>query len=125
VQKCQAFSQALEQLQEPVTATVPTQDLTVGRHMLHLRGRDSAGNWGPVTATYLTKTTRGDVNANGQTDIVDALLIAQASVQMDPPGFIVEAADVNCDGAVTIVDALLVAQYSVNAIPALPVCPAS
>ena len=44
---------------------------------------------------------------------------------MDPPGFIVEAADVNCDSAVTIVDALLVAQYSVNAIPALPVCPAS
>lgn len=58
----------------------------------------------------------GDVNGDGSIDIVDALLIAQYYVGLDPAGFILENADTNCDGSVDIVDALLVAQFYVGLI---------
>ncbi|MBN1575505.1 MAG: hypothetical protein JW913_03080, partial [Chitinispirillaceae bacterium] len=60
--------------------------------------------------------TPGDVNGDGGIDIVDALLIAQYYVGLDPAGFIPGNADVNCDGSIDIVDALLVAQYYVGLI---------
>ncbi|MBN2535038.1 MAG: endo-1,4-beta-xylanase [Spirochaetales bacterium] len=56
----------------------------------------------------------GDVNGDGNTDIIDALLIAQYYVGLDPQGFNPEAADVDADGQVTIVDALLIARYYVG-----------
>jgi pectate lyase C len=59
---------------------------------------------------------RGDVNGDGQVNIVDALLIAQYYVGLNPSGFNYAYADTNCDNTVTIVDALLVAQYSVGLI---------
>lgn len=61
----------------------------------------------------------GDVNDNGSVDIVDALLIAQYYVGLDPAGFNAAAADTDCDGAVTIVDALLIAQFYVGLITQL------
>jgi hypothetical protein len=39
---------------EVVTATLDTAELSAGRHMLFVRGKDAAGNWGPVTAQWLT-----------------------------------------------------------------------
>jgi alpha-galactosidase len=57
--------------------------------------------------------TIGDVDGDGDIDIVDALLIAQYYVELDPDGFIPENADTDCDGDIDIVDALLVAQYYV------------
>ncbi|MDW8317177.1 MAG: M14 family metallopeptidase [Anaerolineae bacterium] len=39
---------------ENVTATVNTTGLTPGRHILFVRGRDSAGNWGAFSAVFLT-----------------------------------------------------------------------
>ena len=45
----------------------------------------------------------GDVNNNGDIDIVDALLIAQYYVGLDPIGFVSSAADVNCSCAIDIV----------------------
>ncbi|MBN2532507.1 MAG: hypothetical protein JXB88_06420 [Spirochaetales bacterium] len=58
--------------------------------------------------------TLGDVNDDGSIDIVDALLIAQYYVGLDPANFVPGNADTNCDGNIDIVDALLVAQYYVG-----------
>jgi endo-1,4-beta-D-glucanase Y len=62
----------------------------------------------------------GDVNNNGSIDIVDALLIAQYFVGLNPANFFSQAADVNCSGSIDIVDALLVAQYFVGLISSFP-----
>ena len=71
----------------------------------------------PVSTPEPTPTTTpGDVNGDGVMDIVDALLIAQYYVGLDPENFIPENADTNCDGSIDIVDALLVAQYYVGLI---------
>lgn len=37
---------------ETVTGTIDTSGLTTARHTLFVRGRDRAGNWGPVTAVF-------------------------------------------------------------------------
>jgi len=58
----------------------------------------------------------GDVNSDGSINIVDALLIAQYYVGLNPSDFDISAADTNCDSSVNIVDALLVAQYYVGLI---------
>jgi hypothetical protein len=71
------------------------------------------------TATPQTGLT-GDVNSNGTIDIVDALLIAQYYVGLNPSGFNAANADVNCSGGIDIVDALLVAQYYVGLITEFP-----
>jgi hypothetical protein len=62
----------------------------------------------------------GDANDNGTIDIVDALVIAQYNVGLDPAGFYPNVSDVNADGSVSIVDALLVAQYYVGLIHSFP-----
>jgi hypothetical protein len=68
------------------------------------------------TAAPTPGGTPGDANGNGTIDIVDALLIAQYYVGLNPSGFVAENADVNCNGTIDIVDALLVAQYYVGLI---------
>ncbi|MBN2441411.1 MAG: cellulase family glycosylhydrolase [Spirochaetales bacterium] len=72
----------------------------------------------PTTAPTITPTgvttLLGDVNNNGSVDIVDALLVAQYYVSLNPSPFNLSAADTNCDGTVNIVDALLIAQYYVG-----------
>ena len=61
----------------------------------------------------------GDTNNDGSINIVDALLIAQYYVGLNPANFNQAAADTNCDGSINIVDALLVAQYYVGLVPQL------
>ena len=61
----------------------------------------------------------GDVDGDGGADIVDALLIAQYYVDLDPNPFDASVADVNNDGNITITDALLVAQYYVDLVDEL------
>lgn len=39
---------------EPATVAVPTAGLAEGRHLLFARGRDAAGNWGAVSAAFVT-----------------------------------------------------------------------
>jgi hypothetical protein len=56
----------------------------------------------------------GDVNTSGSIDIVDALLVAQYYVGLNPANFNTAAGDVNCSGVIDIVDALRVAQYYVG-----------
>lgn len=41
---------------ENVRASVPTSALTRGRHTLYVQGKDSAGNWGTISAVFLTVT---------------------------------------------------------------------
>jgi hypothetical protein len=64
----------------------------------------------------------GDVNSSSTVDIVDALMIAQAYVGLNPAGYDMSAADVNGSGTVDIVDALIVAQYYVGLISSFSGC---
>jgi hypothetical protein len=64
--------------------------------------------------------TKGDVNNSGAVDIVDALLIAQYYVGLNPANFNSALADVNCSGGIDIVDALLIAQRYVGLISTFP-----
>jgi len=38
---------------EKATTTLSTTGLSTGKHLIFVRGRDAAGNWGPVSATFL------------------------------------------------------------------------
>ncbi|MBN2535670.1 MAG: dockerin type I repeat-containing protein [Spirochaetales bacterium] len=57
---------------------------------------------------------KGDVNGDSLVDIVDALLVAQYYVGLDPSNFNPDAADVTGDGTIDIVDALRIAQCYVG-----------
>ncbi|MBN1697231.1 MAG: family 16 glycosylhydrolase [Spirochaetales bacterium] len=72
----------------------------------------------PTVAPTITNPPglRGDVNSSGTIDIVDALMVAQYYVGLNPGGFNMENADTNCNGTIDIVDALLIAQYYVGLI---------
>jgi hypothetical protein len=61
---------------------------------------------------------KGDVNGSGSVDVVDALLVAQYYVGLNPANFNASVADVNCSGAIDIVDALQIAQLYVGLISA-------
>jgi xyloglucan-specific exo-beta-1,4-glucanase len=79
----------------------------------------------PTTVPTTVPTTApgglpGDVNSTGTVDIVDALLVAQYYVGLNPSGFVSANADVNCSGAIDIVDALVIAQYYVGLIASFP-----
>jgi beta-glucosidase len=69
--------------------------------------------------TQVPGVLMGDVNSNGSVDIVDALLVAQYYVGLNPSNFNTVAADTNCSGAIDIVDALRIAQYYVGLISSL------
>ncbi|MBN2442552.1 MAG: hypothetical protein JXJ04_14455 [Spirochaetales bacterium] len=66
----------------------------------------------------LTSGSPGDVDENGTIDIIDALLVCQLYVGLNPSAFTapVAAGDVNCDNVTDIIDALLIAQYYVGII---------
>ena len=63
----------------------------------------------------------GDINTDGSTNIVDALLVAQCYVGLTNCASS-EIGDVNCDRQVNIVDALLIAQLYVGLINSLNCC---
>ena len=62
----------------------------------------------------------GDVNGSNIVDIIDALMVAQYTIGLNPAGFIAANADVNSDGSINVVDALMIAQYSVGIITSFP-----
>jgi hypothetical protein len=62
----------------------------------------------------------GDVNNDSSINIVDALLIAQYYVGLNPSNFDPAFADVNRTSSIDIVDALLIAQYYVGLITEFP-----
>lgn len=61
----------------------------------------------------------GDVNNDASIDIIDALLVAQFYVDLNPTIDQV-AADVDADNTISIIDALLIAQYYVGLITSFP-----
>lgn len=44
---------AFDEYIETMTSTIETTGLSQGRHTIFVRGQDTAGNWGPVSATFL------------------------------------------------------------------------
>jgi endo-1,4-beta-xylanase len=68
---------------------------------------------------YTFAASCGDVNNSGGVDIVDALLIAQYYVGLNPSNFDSTVADVNASGSVDVVDALRVAQFYVGIVSQL------
>ncbi|MBN1696168.1 MAG: hypothetical protein JW881_01530 [Spirochaetales bacterium] len=64
----------------------------------------------------------GDVNSSGSIDIVDALMIAQHYVGLNPSNFNSAYADANGNGSIDIVDALVVAQYYVGLVTSITGC---
>jgi hypothetical protein len=53
----------------------------------------------------------GDVNSSGETDIIDALIVAQESGGLNPANFDASVADVNADGTINIIDAFMIARF--------------
>jgi hypothetical protein len=74
----------------------------------------------PAPAPEYGVPVAGDVNQDLSIDIVDALLIAQQYVGLEPPNFDRSLADVDCSDKIDIVDALLVAQMYVGLIDEFP-----
>jgi hypothetical protein len=52
---------------EIVNASIDTSGLSVGRHTVFVRGRDSANNWGATTAAWITVTVAGPTPTPGPT----------------------------------------------------------
>ncbi len=50
----QSTDGTLDSESEDMDSQIDTQGWSEGRHTLYLRGKDIAGNWGPVSAIYLT-----------------------------------------------------------------------
>ena len=98
-------------------------NLGYGSHNITLIAYDDQGNSAMDTVIFTTYQFQyGDVNADGEVDIVDALLTAQYYVYLDPEDFIVpEAADVNDDDYIDIIDAFLIAQYYAGIIIEFPI----
>jgi len=65
---------------------------------------------------------RGDVNNDNTVTIIDALIVAQYSVGLNPNPFNSANADVNCDNNRNIIDALIIAQYYVGLITSFTAC---
>ncbi len=68
-----------------------------------------------VRVTAVPGLMEGDASMDGQTNIVDAMFIAQQTVGLRTlDAYEIECADTNDDGEVNIVDAMLIAQFTVD-----------
>jgi hypothetical protein len=111
-----------------------TTGLSDGYQILDVDVHDFSGHivqaWIPVIIDNASHSTpeptpaiiygTGDVDSDGETDIVDALLVAQYYVLLHPENFDPGQADVDNSGVINIVDALLIAQYYVKLIEEFP-----
>ncbi len=93
----------------------------IGLTINNLTDPSTANICGTATGGTLnvSSVTLGDTNGDGSVTIVDALLVAQYYVGLNPANFNAAAADVNCSGAIDIVDALRIAQYYVGLLASL------
>jgi carboxypeptidase T len=90
---------------EGVTATLNTAALSAGRHIIFVRGKDAADNWGAFSAVFLEVEAPCalDVNGDGLFNIVDVQLVASA-FGLDVPEY-----DFNGNGVVDVGDIQAVA----------------
>jgi len=113
---------------DPENDGTSLQSLGVHEHWNNAQSKRYSRNLGSGSGIELVSVTEssteqtpvpgspGDVNNNGTIDIVDALLLAQYYVGLDPQNFDINNADTNCDGSIDIIDALLIAQFYVGLI---------
>lgn len=82
---------------------------------------NTIGSPNGIGATLIISSSAlyGDVNNDGEVDIVDALLTAQYYVGLNPGNFDSYLADANCDGIIDIIDALFIAKFYVGLIDKL------
>ncbi|MBN2440299.1 MAG: hypothetical protein JXJ04_03110 [Spirochaetales bacterium] len=73
-----------------------------------------------VVGFSISAQTLGDVDENGIINVLDALLISQYYVNLNPPNFNPAYADVNCSNSIDIVDSLLICQLYVGLLPDFP-----
>jgi len=77
------------------------------------------GNGGQAETAFVVNVVGvGDVNSDGDVNIIDALMVAQYYVGLDPANINSANGDVNCDGSISILDALAIAQFYVGLINA-------
>ena len=62
----------------------------------------------------------GDVNHDGEINVIDAGLIQEYLAEMDPAVFCFRGADVNGDGEITVIDAGLLREYLAELIDVFP-----
>jgi hypothetical protein len=67
-----ALDGSFDQEMETVSAEIDTNGLDIGRHTVFIRGRDSQGNWGVVSAVFFEVV---EPNALGAPEMGVALLI--------------------------------------------------
>ncbi|MFZ2488838.1 MAG: M14 family zinc carboxypeptidase, partial [Anaerolineae bacterium] len=72
---------------EAVTASINTSSLSTGRHLIFVRGRDAAGNWGAFSAAFLN---------------VEVLSVAPASAAICAPANASYTINIGYSGAVTL-----------------------
>ena len=84
---------------ENVTATINTTGLSQGRHILFLRGKDQNGNWGAVSAIFLTvlrsdniPPIADDLSITTNEDTASAVTLTGSDGDGDPLTFRVTAA---------------------------------
>ncbi len=106
-----------------ITSPAVDKGVAVGTMALDFLDRSRPNGSAPDIGAFEyyggSSASKGDVNGSGSIDIVDALLIAQYYVGLNPANFNSAAADANCSGSVDIVDALRIAQFYVGLISSL------
>jgi carboxypeptidase T len=77
---------------EDVTGTIDTSELSEGRHLIFVRGKDASGNWGPVSAAFLyiidpstSPVLEGYVRSSGDNTALNAVLTAGDFSTMSDP----------------------------------------
>ena len=84
--------------------------------------KDATNNVSSVTLADATSTLTienyvlGDVNADGEIDLSDAIMVTYYSLHIVPSGFILKAADMNADGEVDLSDAIIIIYKSLGVI---------
>ena len=90
---------------ESVSITIPPDSLDEGQNLVFVRGRDTDGNWGAVSAVLVDYTPDPcDVNGDGAVDAVDVQLVINGALGLP----IAHESDVNGDGSTNALDVQLV-----------------
>ena len=93
-------------------------EVKLKENKLSVRGDDNS-----VTSVVVSDATSvltvenyimGDVNADGEVDLSDAIMVTYYSLHVTPTNFIVKAADMNGDGEIDLSDAIIIIYKSLG-----------